>query len=182
MIERPMKSTSEKSAVINACIEALERMLRDQLEMHRRLLECISRKKVAIAAAQIAEVTRICGEENAIVQQLAESEKHRLALVGKLTQVIDCKSEKPLTVMAIAAEAREPQRSRVVALAGQLRDSLERVQRESSIVRTAADALSRHMSGIMQTVHAALSRARVYGQRGRIAIGVQMPSVLDIKS
>jgi hypothetical protein len=182
MTDRQMKSTSEKSVVVNACIEALERILRDQIEMHRHLLQCISRKKVAISTAHITDITKLCGEENVIVQRLAESEKHRLALVGKLTQVLDSKAAKPLTVMEIAAQAREPQQSRIAALAAQLRESLEQVQRESSIVRTAADALGRHMSGIMQTVHAALSRARVYGQRGRIAIGVQMPSVLDIKS
>ena len=38
------------------------------------------------------------------------------------------------------------------------------------------------MSGIVQTVHSALSRARVYSRRGQINLGVQLESSLDLKS
>jgi hypothetical protein len=177
-----MKTAPSKNVLVGACADAMERILRDQLELHRNLLQCIARKKHAIRTADIASVTKICGEENGIVQRLAESEKQRLALVGKLTQFINPKAQTPLTIVDIASLSPEPQRSRTVVLAAQLREILQQVQRESSIVKNAAETLSRHMSGIMQTVHAALSRARVYGHRGRIAVGAQMPSVLDIKS
>ena len=181
MSVRTAKPAIEKAAVVNACTDALERLLRDQLAMHRSILQCMARKKHAIRMADITSVTKICAEENNIIQRLAEAEKQRLALVGKLTHVIKPASSQPLSVMEIVAEAPEPLRSRVAALAAQLRESLQLVQRESSIVQSAADTLNRHMTGIMQTVHAALSRARVYGQRGRIAVGAPMPSVLDIK-
>lgn len=179
---RAAKPTVDHHAIIKACIEGLERILRDQLAMHRTILQCIARKKHAIRMADMTGVSQICIEENAIIQRLAESEKQRLALVGKLTQVIRPSASQPLSVMEIVAEAPEPLRSRVAALAFQLRESLQQVQKESSVVKAAAETLSRHMSGIMQTVHAALSRARVYSHHGRIAIGTHAPSVLDIKS
>jgi hypothetical protein len=70
----------------------------------------------------------------------------------------------------------------LAAYADQLRSLIAEVKRQSSIVRNAAEALSRHMSGIVQTVHSALSRARVYSHRGQINLGVQLESSLDLKS
>lgn len=182
MSSPPSVIAPEKSALIKACVDATERILRDQLEMHRTLLQCIARKKHAIRTADIAGVTRICGEENAIVQRLAETEKQRLALLGRMTQFVNPGADRPLAVTELAEHAPEPQRSRIIALAVQLREALQQVQKESSVVRAAAETLSRHMTGIMQTVHAALNRTRVYGHRGRISTATQFPAVVDIKS
>jgi len=70
----------------------------------------------------------------------------------------------------------------MTTLAGALREATAKVRRESSIVTAAAEALSRHMTGIMQTVNSALSRVGVYERRGRIAVGAQMDFCVDLKS
>ena len=56
------------------------------------------------------------------------------------------------------------------------------MRRESSIVAAAAQALARHMSGIMQSVNGALSRVGIYERRGRIAVGSQLDYCIDMKS
>ena len=157
-------------------------MLRAQLAVHEQLLQCVADKREAIRSADIAKVSDICGRENTLIQGLAEIEKQRLRLVGELTQSIHSKSQKPLTMNEISQSAAEPQRTRLLALTAQLREIVTELRAQSSIVRVAAETLSRHMSGIVQTVHSALSRARVYGERGRIAMGSQVQSMLDIKS
>lgn len=165
-----------------ALITALERLLRQQLEGHQRLLICIERKRQAIRDADIERVTAICREENIIVQRLTETEKQRLELLGHLTSTLQPQADKPLAVIEIARSAPEPQQSVLIALAAQLREVLMEAKRQSSMVRAAAQALSRHMSGIVHTVHSALSRARVYSHRGTITLGLPVQSTLDLKS
>ncbi len=70
----------------------------------------------------------------------------------------------------------------MLQLSDELRSTIEEVRGSSRIVRAAADALARHMGGLLQTVQSALSRARVYSDQGRIATGAQYQFCLDLKS
>ena len=175
-------SAAPLAALPVAIGDAFERLLRGQLEANQQLLACVQRKRQAIRVADIAAISAVCADEHAIIQRLTETEKHRLELVGRVTAALKPKSDKPLTISQIAGELAEPHQTRVVALAAQLRDAMVELKHQSSVVRSAAETLGRHMSGIVQTVHSALSRARVYGRRGRIDAGAQLQSVFDIKS
>lgn len=177
-----MPHNSAAGASLEAMLNELEQLLRVMLEDHRRLLSCIGAKREGIRTANIDRITKICGEENTIVQQVAKAERRRLELIGQITHVFEPRAAQPLSMSDIAERAAEPQRARLQALAAQLRDAVNDLRQQSSIVRTAAEALGRHMSGIVQTVHSALSRARVYGQRGTVNLGLQLQSVVDIKS
>ena len=87
-----------------------------------------------------------------------------------------------MPVAAIAESVDEPDRTRLLALGEQLRSTMGQVRRASSVVRAAAEALDRHMAGIVHTVQSALSRARVYGSRGRLAAGAQMHFSVDLET
>jgi hypothetical protein len=167
---------------LSAPLDRLMRILAAQVERHRRLLACIEHKRGAIRTADIEGITRLCQAEQRIAHRLGELEKQRLALVGRFTELVSPKAAKPLSLQEIAALADPERRRRLEALAVTLRDLIGRVRRESSIVTAAANALSRHMTGIMQTVNAALSRVGVYERRGRIAVGAQMDFCVDVKS
>ena len=167
---------------VTRAADELQEAMAAQLEDHQRLLRCIERKEAAIRSADIEAVTRICQEENGIAQRLGELEKQRLGLVGRITESLHPGAETPLTVSAIAEAIDDPARTRLLALGEQLRATVGQVRRASSVVRSAAEALSRHMTGIRQTVESALSRAGVYGKRGRIALGAQLQFSVDIKS
>jgi hypothetical protein len=160
----------------------LSEALRAQLEDHHRLLGCLERKRGAIAAADIEAVTRICGEENTIVQRLTEFEKKRLGAVGRITAALAPDAAQPMTVTAIAEAIDEPGRSSLLALAEQLRATVAEVRQASTVVREASEALNRHLTGIRQTVQSALSRARVYGQGGRLTTGAPMQFSVDVAS
>jgi hypothetical protein len=178
----PRKPTEKPALDVKAGCELLEQMLRAQLEGHKRLLSCIERKRLAIRTADIDSIAAICGEENTLIQKLGEVEKRRIELIGRFTAHFAPKAPIPLTVSQIADAVGDPASTRLLAHAAQLKDMIRKVRRESSIVRTAADALNRHMTGIVQTVNGALSKARVYGNRGRIVVGAQMQTSVDIKS
>ncbi len=152
-----------------AQIALLERILRAQLEGHIRLLSCIERNREAIRIADMEAITTICQQENEIAQRLSELEKARLELVGQLTEVLQPDAKAPLTVSQIVQAIDEPARASLCAAADELRGKMAEVRKASSIVHAAAESLSRHMAGLMQTVQAAISRAEVYGSGGRIA-------------
>lgn len=178
-------------------LDALEALLRGQLQCQQRLLDCVDRKRQAIRTAAIDSVAGICAQEQAILAKIVDLERHRAEHVLRITQLMNDqkfqveietqKSElQTLTIGEIASLVPEPRQSRLITLAAQLREALANVKRESSIVRAAADALSRHMAGVVQQVHAALSGTRVYGERGKIVIsgaaGSQVSSIVDVKS
>lgn len=169
---------------LSVLLDGLERLLRTQLESHQRLLRCIEGKRQAIRTADMNGITDLCKQEHTILQRITELEKHRLELIGRLTETLRPNAEALLTISEIAALSgiEESSQVRLTVLAAQLREALNDVKRQSSVVRAASEALSRHMTGIVQTVHSALSRARVYGQRGTIALGTQIHSVVDLKS
>ncbi|MHC4082607.1 MAG: flagellar export chaperone FlgN [Planctomycetota bacterium] len=160
----------------------LERILVRQLEDHKRMLACMERNREAVRHADMDAIKSICQEQNVLAQQLAELEKSRLTVVGRLTESLQPRAAKPLSLVQIAEAAGEPVGHRLAALAGQLRATVEEVRRASAVIRTAADALARHMSGLMQTVHSALTRARVYSRRGRLATGAQSRFSIDVTS
>ncbi len=180
-----MPAPDPRSATPTDCagmVEALEAILRAQVQGHTRLLACIERKRTAIRSADIRAVESLCGEENAITPKICDLEKKRLDVIGRLTAALAPSAAAPLTVSEIAARLDQQKQERLLALAAQLREVLADVKKQSAIVRAAADALARHMGGIVQTVHSALSRAGVYGHRGRIILGAQVASSLDLKS
>jgi hypothetical protein len=160
----------------------LERILVRQLDDHKRMLACMERNREAVRHADMDAIKSVCQEQNRLAQQLAELEKSRLTVVGRLTESLQPHAAAPLSLDQIAEAAGEPAGDRLTALAGQLRAAVQEVKRESTVVRTAADALARHMSGLMQTVHSALTRARVYSRRGRLATGAQSRFAIDVTS
>ena len=176
-----MSASTEKrrqSPELQAALCALEQLLRAQLESHQTLLKCIERKREAISVADVDSINAMCQKENAIAQRLAQQENKRQWITRELSTA---PAEDPLTVTQVAEQADEPQRTRLLALAGQLREAVTAVKRESSIVRAAADALSRHLGGLMESMRAAIGKAGTYGRRGRLALDAQPYSSVDMK-
>jgi len=161
---------------------ALLRMLAVQLESHRQLLSCIQRKREAIRTADVNAITDLCQQENVIIQRLGDVEKQRLTLIGQMTERLAPHAAVPLTLPQIAEAVDDGRGQALLGLAEDLRCAIDEVRHESSIVNLAAQSLSRHMAGIMQTINGALSRLGVYERRGRVAVGTQTEFRVDIKS
>jgi hypothetical protein len=163
-------------------LNQLEQILRRQLTDHERMLVCLERNREAIRQADMDAIKSVCEEQNAIVQQLAELEKSRLVVVGRLTQRLRPQAPAPLSMSQIAEALDEPAGRRLSALAAQLRNAVEEVRAASAVLKAAGQALARHMSGLMQTVQSALTRARVYSPRGQLALGAQSRYAIDLTS
>ncbi len=173
---------STTSTSVNELVMRLEQILHSQQQDYEKLGQLIQRKREAIRQADMNAIADLCQKENTIAQHVTELEKTRLILSAELTRTLDPKASRPLSMSEVAQAIDEPNRSRLLQLSQALRETIEEVRAASSIVRAAADGLSRHMGGLLQTVQSALSRARVYSDRGRIATGAQYQFCLDLKS
>jgi N-acetylglucosamine-6-phosphate deacetylase len=163
-------------------LDRLTRLLAAQTEGHHRLLQCIGRKRKAIKEADIDSITQLCRKEQALAQGIREMERQRLDIVGRLTRAWAPQAQSALSLREIAERGGSTWQEPLTELAGALRKAIDDVRRESSIVRAAADALSRHITGVMQTVNSAMSRVQLYERCGRIAVGAQMDFCVDLKS
>ena len=175
-------SPQGSSADLLALVRPLLHMLAKQHEGHRALRDLIRRKRDAIRTADIAAITTLCEQEQSVAKRVSDIEKHRLDAVGRITERLAPDSPRPLSLREIADAVGEPLKPKLLDLADTLREEIEVVRRESSIVTAAAESLSRHMAGLVQTVQGALSRVGVYERRGRIAVGSQMDFSVDLKS
>jgi FlgN protein len=175
-------SSRESTIDLARHVEALETILRAQLDGHRRMLACMERKREAIRHADIERMTAICKEEAPLLSRISELEKHRLQVIGLLTGALRPGASKPLTVMEVASLATGVGAAGLIVAADELRALVKRVHHATSIVRVAMDILNKHMAGIVQVMQSALSRAQIYGRGGRMLTGAQLHSAIDLKS
>ena len=172
---------NEQDAILTI-VEELEQILAEQFQGHEQLLELVGRNREAVRRADMAEIKVACELQNVVGQNVAELEKRRLSLVGSLTRQFAPDAPRPLTVTEIATHLEPALAERLQARADALRPLVERVREESSVVRQAADALVRHMTGIVQGVHSILSQAQVYGRKGVITGGAECRLCVDVRS
>lgn len=172
----------ETPADLERFAAALERILCLQLEAQRRVTDFIARKQDAVRRAQIKTVAAICEQEQPVVRRLGELETQRKELIGQLTAALGNAAGGPLTVSQIAAAIGDPAGARLISLAHELKQMITTAQRSSSILRVAAEALARHMAGVMQVVGSAMSGAHVYGRKGQVALGAPVQFSIDLKS
>lgn len=143
----------------------LEQLLRKLVDLHGAMLTSLADKREAIRTAQLDRIEPLCVHEKKIVQQILETDRARQTLSAKLAAP---PKGGVLTLTILAAAAPADIGARLRALGDSLRELVLRVKKESATVRQAAEALCQHIGGLMQTIHTAMSSARVYGRRGRI--------------
>lgn len=163
-------------------VGVLEKILRAQYEDYKKIANFIELKQEAIRNANMQEITGICQDEHVVAQHATQLEKQRLLLTGELTSKLQPNASEPLTVSQIAEVLEDPDRQRILELATQLKQTVKEVRQASSIVHKAADVLSAHMGGLLQTMQSVLSKAQVYSQKGRISVVTQSQYCLDLKS
>ena len=178
----PENNKTNRNRKVRETICQLERNLLGQLELHQSLRTCIERKREAIRTAQVQHIEGICQQEKDIVLQLGELEKKRLGLTGDLTETLHPDADQPMTIEQIVTFTTPEQGRKLQELRDRLKAIIVELRRSSTIVRVAMEKLNKHMIGIRQIVHSALSRAGVYSSQGKVAIGAQLDFSVDIKS
>lgn len=165
------------------CVDSLVGLLSAERDDYRAMLALIERKSTAIRHAHLDRMEELFEEECRIINRLSEMEARRGELLQQIGEHLTSDGKSKLTVKEIADFLDdETRRTRLLAVAEELREVATETRTRNSKVRAAAEALARHMSGVMQTVRSALSRAGVYEQKGRLAVGAQLDFSIDVRS
>ena len=153
----------------------LEDTVQKQIVLHEKLLTVMKLKVEAFRKADHEAVATCTRQENTELQAIAELEKQRQTYVGQLTQCLDPTANEPLLLGELANRLPEPSRGRLLVLRAALKERMESVQREGSMLRRASETLLSHMHGIVQSISGAISGISTYGKKGappRMAMSV----------
>lgn len=153
-------------------------LLEQSLAEYVALRALVARRRDAVRTANMRVLDEVLQEERQATARIADLDRRRTEVAASLAKRTAVAQP---TVTAIAAKAPEGERERLLVLAARLRDEIEACRRESSVVRHAAEMLAQHVSGILQTVHAAFGATKTYGRAGRLAVATPIRTV-DLKS
>lgn len=160
----------------------LESLMRELLVRYERMGTACEARLEAIRHADGASLARCIGGENEIVQEIAELEKRRIGVVGRLAERLGSPARTQTTMSWIASRVADPVRGRLLGMATALREAIERVRSRNEVSRRAAESLAAHMSGLLRTVSQHLNHAKTYGRAGTVDVGPSVVSALDVTS
>lgn len=161
--------------------ERLIAILEKTAVLYRQLHDHAKARRVALRSADYAGFSKLDEPERRVVDQIAELDRERLAEARAIAVRLGLPPDASLG--AIGERLPPAVGGRLIQLREELRTLIVDVRRETSVVRQAAERISAHIAGIVQTVHSALAQASIYSSGGQIATGGGgMISSLDIRS
>lgn len=163
-------------------IDELEQMLRQLVVHYEQLLSLARMHLDAIRKADVERLSACIGQENAIIQQVAEIEKRRLHVVGDIADILGSPEQTQTTMSWISGKIRGGRGGRLEAMARHLRGVIGEMTGVNQAARGAAETLSKHMDGLMRSVAKELNHAKTYSSRGRVDAGPAVVSSLDLSS
>ncbi len=178
---RPQAAPRAAAAEFRGTPERLILVLEKSKALYQQLLAHSKARRAALRAGDFAGFSQIDEPERRIVAQIEELDQLRLGEAKALATRIGLSPDASL--VEIADKLPRESGGRVIALRDELRSLVLEVRRESSVVRQAAERLSAHIAGIVQSVHSVLAHANIYSSGGQIAtVGGGVISSLDIRS
>lgn len=157
------------TAQTNETARALAHTLDAMIEAHETLHEAVLDHRSALSRADRDAVAEAMRVEARTIDRIRSLDKDRRDAFGHATAVQD-----------IARDFAEPAKSHVLERASRLRACIEAVRSEQAVVETASRSLLGHMEGLFRQVAARLSHAGTYGRMGRVEVGHQVVTGIDL--
>lgn len=190
-----------KAMSMAEALAGLDQTLELLISEHEGLLELAREHKRAIGAADVTGMQACMELQEAALGRVQSLELRRQGLVrtlsagaqagsatGKAAGIVPAAapptagSGSKTTVTTLAQRAGEPIASRLLGLGERLRDVLNRLHREHTAIREAAETLSAHMEGVMRQVCRKISHAGTYGPSAAIDVRTPVVTSLDVRT
>lgn len=148
---------------------------RRQCELLNELLACFDHKEQAIRLADVDRLQAHGDREVALLRELRAIDLQR-------TQQQDALMERAAgNGNDLVERLASPQREQVQPIVAQLRTLAAQVRNRSTVLRSAAEALSAHLGGVVRSAWGTFEQHAVYERSGRVATaGANMG--IDVKS
>lgn len=172
----PPTSSAGASPSPAAGVAEVERLLKELLVAYTTLETLAAEHRAAIARADGPGVEGCARREAEIAGALLELEERRRRLAAS----VPAAAGERVTLTMVIDRLAAPERGRVAALAGALRELVARVQREYRTIRAATQAIVAHMDGLVQQVGRRLGDAPTYGRGGRLHAGPPAACGVDV--
>lgn len=155
--------------------------LREQHDLHQRLLGELEAKREALRTADMQRVFEISEREQRIVSRMTQLEHVRLDLISELAPQRS-HGDKPPTLSTLLPHLSPKARAEVEAIQASLRDRVLKVRELSAVIKAAGEALHQHISGVVQSMQRVFSDAGIYERRGVVATSHRVVSTIDLRS
>lgn len=163
-------------------IDQLETLMHDLIVRYEQLKSLSTMHLDAIKAADARALAGCVRQENELLQQVAETERTRIRVVGQLADHLGAPSQHDTTMGFLASRVRGPRSGALSATADRLRTLMGEVAEINAIARAAAEQLARHMDGLLRELTRPMNHAQVYSAAGRVDPGATVTSSLDLRS
>ena len=174
--------TAQEQSVLDGPLAELEQILREMIAHHEQLADLSVVHHDAMRRADTDALGSCIQAENEIVQQIANTEKKRIRVVGALAAHFGSPARNQTRLSWIAERCPDAARKRLETLTDRLTKTIKTLQERNAVVQAAAETLARHMNGIRKQISATLNHAKTYGRKGAVDAGPSVISAVDIRS
>lgn len=166
----------------DALVREFEQVLIALEAQIQKLSALAGARREAMRRADAAGLAACIAEENQAVQQVADLEKRRVAVVGHLAQRLGLPDKTQARATDVAERVGGPAGERLRTRAESVRAGVIALTRTNTALKLAAQHLAAHMDGLWRQASAVLNHAQTYGRRGIIGAGPSVVSALDVRS
>ena len=152
-------------------VQELLSLLRDLLAGQERLLKLALARRDAMRIFDIQKLESLSSQERAETTTLASLDRRRQALVAQFRVHFGKTGINVLepTVSEIARRSPEPAKTQLLALAAQLKETVEQLDRNTRINSAVSDSVVKGLAKVLKVVTGLAQHAGLYMRNGRKA-------------
>jgi hypothetical protein len=142
-------------------------LLRELLAGQERLLALALARREAMRTFDLERLETVAGQERAETLRMAELNKRRGTLTAQMQAALG--GGTAATVSEVARRVEEPMRSQLLGLAAQLKETVEKVERNARINATISETVVKGLAKVLKVVTGLAQHAGLYMRNGRKA-------------
>lgn len=146
-------------------VQELIELLRQMLATQERLLAIANARLEAIKTFDAGALNGLLERERVEVARAQQLDMTRANLVSRFAALFG--RGVPTTTSEIASRCREPEKTQLLVIAGQLRESVEKLQRVNRINSKVSQSVVTSLSKVVQIITGVAQQAGLYMRNGR---------------
>jgi hypothetical protein len=152
-------------------VQELLSLLRELLAAQERLLKLALARRESMRTFDIARLELLTGQERLETSALAALDRRRQELIAQFRTHFSRTggNTAEVNVSEIARRAPEPARTQLLALAAQIKSTVEQLERNTRINTAVSDAVVKGLAKVLKIVTGLAQHAGLYMRNGRKA-------------
>ena len=145
-------------------------LMHEELRLQKDLADTLQNKLEAMRHHDTMRLEGITVQEQAVINAVQQVAAQRNSLLRRITTALSLGRSGPPTAKDIARQSAEPTRTRLLSLAGKLKEQAQAVQRLNHITEIASRKILTHFDNIFGIIANSGRDIGLYGRAGRTAL------------